>query len=180
MTLLGLIGLSILLVSAVVCDLRHRRVPNQLILAGLVSGLLIASLPGSHGLASAVLGVVTGMALLMPFYWVKGVAAGDVKLMGASGAFLGPAATLESVMWTFLAGGAMALIWQMGKAWHGAKARGRPAFSTHAVGEIPLQIELRPRERIRHPGHSPALPYALAIACGVLACVLIRVPFTNG
>ena len=162
------------------CDLRHRRVPNQLILAGLASGLLIASMPGSNGLVSAVSGAAIGMAMLMPFYWAKGMAAGDVKLMGAAGAFLGPAAALESVLFTFLTGGVMALIWQIGKARHRVHAQRQPAFSTYSDGQIPLQIELRPRPLFGSPGHEPVLPYALAIAGGVLACALIRVPFTAG
>jgi hypothetical protein len=56
------------------------------------------------------MGLAAGMALLMPFYLLKGMGAGDVKLMGVVGAFLGPTRVLHAFLWTGLSGGLYALI----------------------------------------------------------------------
>lgn len=48
------------------------------------------------------------------FFFIGAVGAGDVKAMGALGAFLTPAGSLELFIWTTLAGGFMAvarMIW---------------------------------------------------------------------
>ena len=77
--------------TAVVCDLRTRRIPNVLTLGGaalaLVAGLTAG---GASGLAQAVGGWLLGAILFFPFFALGGMGAGDVKLIAALGAWLGP------------------------------------------------------------------------------------------
>jgi prepilin peptidase CpaA len=50
------------------------------------------------------------MALFLPFYLARGMGAGDVKLMGAAGAFLGPQDALQATILSLIAGGTIAII----------------------------------------------------------------------
>lgn len=68
-------------------DLRWRRIPNWLVAATVALSLLWHTLEG--GWAGFLLsggGLLSGMALLLPLYLLRGMGAGDVKLFGAIGA----------------------------------------------------------------------------------------------
>lgn len=83
--------LTVLILAAAVFDIRYRRIPNWLTLGGVVSGVALNSflyqgLPGLK-LSLAGLGVAFGSYLLL--YLVRGMGAGDVKLMAAIGAMVG-------------------------------------------------------------------------------------------
>ncbi len=91
---------TLLAVVAASIDLASRRIPNRLIALGL-AGALVAqcALPGPHtGFAAWLAGAATGAGLLLPFYLVRGMAAGDVKLMLAIGAWVGPTLARLSVI----------------------------------------------------------------------------------
>lgn len=153
-----LILLACLLVAAAVIDLRQRRIPNLLVLSGLLiafAGHLI--FPSDIGWRRAVYGMVLGFSVLLPFYLLRGMAAGDVKLMAMVGAFLGPQLTLMAIVMTFLVGGVWAvLVISRSHAWSGVLAnlrnlahsavkrnQGQPAASlslatgSTSVGRIP-------------------------------------------
>ena len=89
---------------AALWDWETKRIPNELVLAGLLLGLAAAlQAAGLLGLGHALLGAVVGLgALLVP--WTRGwVGGGDVKLLAACGAFLG----WQAVLVLLLAGPAL-------------------------------------------------------------------------
>src|SRR5689334_3650362 len=86
------VALLLMVSIAAVNDLSTRRIPNRLLLAGLASALmlhLMSATPGASLLA-ALGGMGVGLAAFLPFYLLRGMAAGDVKMMMAVGAFTGP------------------------------------------------------------------------------------------
>ena len=103
--------LAILLLLAAACDIRTHRIPNALALAGLVVGLAGHGWRGgAPGLLLSLEGIaVAGLALLP--YAARGLGAGDVKLLGAVGALMGPVFLLWTLLGTALAGGLLALCW---------------------------------------------------------------------
>lgn len=104
------LSLTALLVLAVAGDLRERRIPNWLSLGGIVVGVAVhTALRGGDGAASALLGGLAGGLLLFPFYLLRGMAAGDIKLMAAVGAHLGPPLVAVAVLATLIAGSLLAL-----------------------------------------------------------------------
>ena len=83
-------ALFVLLALAARCDLASRRIPNRLTLAGGAAGLLLAASQGGWGaLGEAALGGLAGLGVLLPVWLLGGMGAGDVKLLGAAGTFLG-------------------------------------------------------------------------------------------
>ena len=104
------IVLAILLVLATVCDIRSHRIPNPLILAGLVLGLAGHGWRGGPGLLLSCEGIAVAGLTLLP-YALGGLGAGDVKLLGAVGALMGPTFLLWTLLGTVLAGGLLALAW---------------------------------------------------------------------
>ena len=107
-------ALLLLLAAAAVVDWRTLRIPNWLTVPGMLYGLLYNATSDTSigsGLAFAAGGLAVGMGILLPLYLMRVLGAGDVKLAGAIGAFLGAAATLKALLIVFIVGGIAALLY---------------------------------------------------------------------
>ena len=103
--------LLIILAATTWTDLNYHRIPNVLSLGGMILGVALHGwTSGSTGLLTGVGGVAVGFAIFLPFYLAQAMGAGDVKLMGAVGAFLGPHNALLATGLSLAAGGVMAII----------------------------------------------------------------------
>jgi len=163
--------LSVVLGSVIYTDLRSSRIPNALTFSGMGMGLIAhAWWGGVQGLLFSFEGLVVGLAIFLFLYASGGVGAGDVKLMGAVGAMVGPFGALISGLMAFLVGGVYAL-GAMCYAW-GAASTGRKLVSA-TQGAI-LQGGHVWTQELRLPSH---LRYALAIAGGTLLFMLGLHPF---
>lgn len=95
--------------AAVFFDLRTGKIPNELILAALAAGagwqIYAGGLPGILNFAG---GVGIPVILLGIFFYFRMMGAGDLKLLGAVGGFLGIRRILPCMLWTFLAAGVYA------------------------------------------------------------------------
>src|SRR5581483_12325541 len=133
-------------ITAGVYDIRSRRIPNWVALTGLLLGLIgntaIFHLPG---LRAAVLGMGLALLVYFPLYLVRGMGAGDVKLMGAIGAITGPGNWIVIFIITALLGGACALALVL---WRGALPRtlGNLAFIVSEL--VHLRAPFRRRQEI--------------------------------
>jgi len=88
-----------------------RRIPNWLTIPALLTGLsLSALLSGWPGAKASLEGAGISLGVLLPFVMVQGLGAGDWKLMGALGAFLGPSRTIVVLLGTVLIAGMMSLV----------------------------------------------------------------------
>ena len=99
LAIIGQILLGILILLAAFFDIRFRRIPNWLVLAGIVAGFAWnGSSTGLSGLGRAAAGLGLGFALYFPLYLLRARGAGDVKLLAAVGAITGPG----NCFWVFL------------------------------------------------------------------------------
>jgi prepilin peptidase CpaA len=101
---------AVIAVIAGVTDWRSRRIPNWLTMPGFLLGILTNTLVGGWaGTKDSLLGAGLGLALLLPFVVIRALGAGDWKLVGALGAFLGPHPLMVVLIVTILVNGVMAL-----------------------------------------------------------------------
>lgn len=103
--------LSSILIIAVVNDLRFQKIPNILTFPAMVVAIAYNSwFNGLEGFLFSVEGIGLGMAVFIAFHLFGGMGAGDVKLMGAVGGFLGPKGVFIAFLFTALTGGIYSLV----------------------------------------------------------------------
>jgi prepilin peptidase CpaA len=161
-----------LLVAAAWIDFSYGRIPNLLVLGGTLFGLGYAVLmPPFHtsvpeALLSSAAGMVCGFALLLPFYLLRAMGAGDVKLMAMAGTFLGFPEAVWAVLGTFLAGGALSLVYL---TWKGELRRALANIGALGVatgaGCVPV-LDAR--------ASAGTLPYGVAIAVGTVGYLALH------
>src|SRR5262245_28945235 len=97
-------------ITACVTDLRSRRIPNVLTFGAAGAALVYGAMTGGWtGLGNAALGWLIGaLAFIVPFA-LGGLGGGDVKLLAAIGAWLGPAGAIWVALYAGVAGGVMAI-----------------------------------------------------------------------
>jgi len=150
--------------AAAVIDLRTRRIPNMLTatLAAVGVGLAAAGF-GRIGLGASLLGCLLGLAFMMPGHIFGATGAGDVKLLAAAGALLGPTDTIYAFLYTAIAGGVLAL--------GVAVARRRFAQTLASTGRL-MQGAEQARTEIESTSSDNRFAYAPAIAIGVVLVAL--------
>jgi prepilin peptidase CpaA len=142
--------LCLILAVATVIDWRAHRIPNVLSFGAAFFALVLrGNLNGMDGILDAAAGYCLCLVLFLPFYLKRGMAAGDVKLMAAVGAFLGPFSGLLAGLFTVIAGGLIGLA-SIGVAWSASRL-------ASSAGEHTFTLREALRTRI---------PYAGAIAAG--------------
>lgn len=163
---------SVVLV-ATVTDLRSARIPNWLTLPAAVFGACLHfALRGVDGLLFSLSGWFAGFALLIGFYAVGGMGAGDVKLLAACGSLVGASRTVWIAIFSALAGGVYALgivvysmVLRTGFAGVGQQARAEAATLLASGGSLRSVSESL-------QGY-PRLRYAVAVTFGVAAEALM-------
>ena len=96
---------------AVVCDIRARRIPNVLTFGAAGAALVFAlATDGPSGLGLAAAGWFAGALLFFPFFALGGMGGGDVKLMAALAAWLGPLDAVWLAIFAAMAGGVFGVI----------------------------------------------------------------------
>lgn len=150
---------------ATIIDLRTRRIPNELTaaMAGTGIGLAAAGVSGVS-LPGSLLGLALGLALMMPGHLFGGTGAGDVKLMGAVGAIVGPALVVSAFLFTAIAGGVLAVAV--------AARRRRLAATLAGTGRL-IAAPAGPREDVRTAPAARRFAYGPAIAVGSVLAGLI-------
>jgi prepilin peptidase CpaA len=166
-----MIILTMVLVLAVVMDLRSSRIPNWLTFPAM--GFALAGhawLNNMDGVLFCLAGLGTGLGLFSLIYLAGGIGAGDVKFMAAIGAFLGLYGVLSSAWLAMIIGGVYA-VGAMCYQW-GMVATGHRLFYTaygaFVVGGSAWNRELTLPFKLR---------YGLAIATGTLLFQLGLHPF---
>lgn len=126
-------GLLAVVLTAGISDILTRRIPNWIVLAGLLAGFAgNFALYRFVGLRTALLGMGLALLVYLPFHLLRGMGAGDVKLMAAVGAIAGPANWLAIFILTALMGAVFGLV----LAW----SRGAMAMTLSNLGFIAREL----------------------------------------
>jgi prepilin peptidase CpaA len=157
--------------AACVFDLRWRRIPNLLTFGGAAAGLAYAlAMHGAAGLISSGGGWLAGAALFLPFFLLRGMGAGDVKLLACIGAWLGPGPVVWVALYTAIAGGVLAVAVALAAGYL------RRALTNVSLMVLYWRVSgLRPVPEVTLAGsRGPRLPYAIPIAAGTALALWLR------
>ncbi|PYR77704.1 MAG: peptidase A24 [Acidobacteria bacterium] len=103
-------------VAACAFDVSRQRIPNALTFGAAAAALITAAVIGGvSGFGVSAAGWLTGLVLFLPVYAVGGMGGGDVKLLAALGAWLGPATIFHAALYTAIAGAVLAIIIMVAK-----------------------------------------------------------------
>ena len=152
--------LLIVLATAAIHDAKYRKIPNIITFSTIVAGLAYHSwLSGFQGFLFSLGGAFLGLGLLIVFYLLGKMGAGDVKLMGAVGSILGPAGVFNAFLFTAIVGGIYAIIILL--------MRGGFADSMNRLWQaLKLTVLTRSPTAPDEKKTGPVLCYGIAIAIG--------------
>jgi prepilin peptidase CpaA len=144
-------------------DVRYRRIPNKLVLAILIGGLVLHIVfDGYHGLLLSLGGFAFAFAIMFFFHVFGTLGAGDVKLFAAIGAVGGVSLVLPTLLVVALTGGVLAIC----KMIYSGRARAT------MFGVMQFFYGLLPGQKVPRfeipEDRSHTLPYALPICFGSL------------
>lgn len=159
-----IVAVAALGLAASIHDVRTRRIPNRLTSAGAALGFLMA-ITGltTHTASASLAGLVLGVLLMLPGHVFGATGAGDVKLLGAMGAIVGPGPIVRAFLYSAIAGGALAAMYAAGRGRLAATVRGTSRLVTSPAAGGRLVRDAR--------AHN-TFPYGPAISIGCLLAAL--------
>jgi prepilin peptidase CpaA len=161
-----------LLIAAAWSDYGSGRIPNALVFVGTFAALAYSAMVPPVGVTAlqavggALGGLACGLALLLPFYLLRAMGAGDVKLMAMTGAFLGFPQTLWAVLGSFLAGGVLSILYLVAMGGFRRALDNMKTLGAAAGAGLPPTLDAR-----RSVG---TLPYGIAIAFGTVGYLALH------
>ena len=160
-----------ILIIAAIIDIYLRKIPNLLTFPAIIIALLYHSIYfGLNGFLFSIAGLLVGMISLGLFYIFGAMGAGDVKLMGAVGAVLGPKNVLNAFLFTGIIGGIYAIIIILFRFQASRKMLQRiiTILKTFFVAGTFIPIPASEDEK------NPKLCYGIAIALGTLVTIWFK------
>jgi prepilin peptidase CpaA len=157
----------VLAIGAAVIDVQQHRIPNWLTYSGIVIGFVARTAFfgfGWRGLVGALVGCLLAGGIMFLFYAVKAMGAGDVKLMAALGACIGPRQTGALLLATAICGGLLAIVYAIYQKKIGSTLKNvGSVLWFHASSGLHAHPDLN----LDNPA-ALRMPYGLAIALGML------------
>jgi prepilin peptidase CpaA len=148
-------------------DFRTRKIPNWLTVPAFFVGLgLRTALAGWPGAKASLEGTGLALVLLLPLVLMRALGAGDWKLMGALGAFLGPVLFLFVLVGSIFVSGLMAIVEMM------RTRRVKETFQNLFVlvrGFISFGLRTNSEISLDNP-RLLKLPFGVAVAISTVAC----------
>jgi prepilin peptidase CpaA len=148
-------------------DWRSRKIPNWLTVSGLVAGIVIYTVArGWAGVLAALTGAGLMLSVLLPMVLLRGLGAGDWKLMGALGAILGWRLGLEVLFASIVLAAFLALVQMI---------RERRVKTTLVNlwellrGFVIFGVRPNPEINLDNPA-AAAVPFGVAAAAATLLC----------
>jgi len=161
----------VIAIVAAGCDLRMRRIPNLLTFGAAATGVVYHLISGGFaGLGHSAAGWFVGALVFVVPFALRGLGGGDVKLLAALGAWIGPGDVLWLALYTGVAGGAMAVVVAVANGYL------RRAFDNVWMLLCHWRVAgLRVLPELTLDGSSaPKLAYAVPILAGMVAVAWLR------
>jgi prepilin peptidase CpaA len=97
------------LTGAVFTDLFKDKIYNAWVIPGMLVGIGASLLQGQERLLQSLMAIGASLLILLPVYFIRGIAAGDVKLFMSAASFLTMQDTLSCILTSFLIAGAISV-----------------------------------------------------------------------
>lgn len=107
------VNISILIISAVsvIMDCLTWKISNIWLYSWMGVGFIFNGIVfGTEGIIRALFGFLVPVAVLGIFFYFRMIGAGDIKLFGALGTWIGPDSILMCMLWSFIAAAVMAVM----------------------------------------------------------------------
>jgi prepilin peptidase CpaA len=157
--------------AACVTDLRSRRIPNVLTFGASAAAVVFFGVEnGWAGFGWSLAGWAVGCALFLPWFLLGGMGAGDVKLLAALGAWVGPATAIWFALYAGIAGGVFAVFVALYKGYLGNMLRN--VWGLLMFWRV-MGVQPHPELTLR-TGKGPRLPYAFPITAGAVVGLWLR------
>jgi len=158
------------LALCIVIDVRTLRIPNLLTVPAILTGFALnAACYGTDGFTASLAGFGLAIALLFAPFALGGVGAGDVKMMGAVGALLGPRLLVPSLMVGMILGGVIAAIRLAGSS----RLREKLGDTWRMVANAVLARSLDPLKAPASDPNRVVLPYSLPLGLGTAGVIAL-------
>ena len=170
MTAIQIVTIGVAVVAAA-WDLKTRRIPNLLTFGASIAAVLVhAYLGGLTGAGWSIAGWFVGVAFFLPFFALGGMGAGDVKLLAALGAWLGPGPAVWVALFSLISGGVLGLIVALGYG-----------YWTQALANVLWMFRfwrsegLKPVPEVTLATHrGPRLAYAIPVFAGLMVTLWLK------
>jgi prepilin peptidase CpaA len=158
--------------GCMVSDVRTRRIPNAFTGPAILAGLALNAWTGGwSGFEASLGGLAIAIVLLLGPFALGGIGGGDVKMMGAIGALLGPQLVLRALVAGLALGGVVAVVHLARHAQLGQKLANIGRMLANAILS-------RSFEPLRLPTTGPTavlLPYSVPLGVGTLGVIALSV-----
>lgn len=152
-------------------DLRTRRIPNWLTFGSALAAVVLHGYMGGPAAAGwALAGWLVGVAFFLPIFALGGMGAGDVKLLAALGAWLGPGPIVWVALFSLIAGGVIGLVVAVGYG-----------YLTQAFANILWMFQFwraegaKPVPEVTLATHKgPRLAYAVPVFAGLMVTLWLK------
>lgn len=105
------IAFVVVMLAALCWDVATRRIPNALVVVGILCALALRSAVGPAALWSGMTGAALAFVIALPLFALRAMGGGDVKLFAAVGAFVGPSLFLPAFVASAIAGGVLGVVY---------------------------------------------------------------------
>jgi prepilin peptidase CpaA len=158
-------------VTACITDLRSRQIPNLLTFGGALTALVFHTThAGRGGLLISVSGSGLAVILFLLPFALGGLGGGDLKLLAALGAWIGPALTIWMALYTGAAGGVLALVVALARGYLGQALANIRLLLTHRNVAAVRTVNAASRA----DSHGPGLAYAPPIFVGMVIALWLH------
>ena len=123
--MIATVCLFVLMIIAAATDVRDQKIYNWTTYTGIIIALALNALATATdrtvfaelGITQSLVGFLACGAIMLICFVLFQIGGGDVKLLAMAGAFMGPEFGIQALLWSFVLGGAAAvivLVWRLG------------------------------------------------------------------
>jgi len=149
-------------------DYKWRRIPNFITFSMIITGFILHIIVwGWSGFQSSLVGCLIGGGIFFILYWLGGMGAGDVKLVGGIGALLGADKIIPVILSACFIGGLMAII----------KIIKSPSRVNVEMGHVVKKWFRKEKSITNNPedviSRNETIPYGIAIVIGTIITLFL-------